>query len=361
MRQGLFSLVAGKGKREARTVPRILLYESEARRIVKYAQSSPGLEIGGDLIGFYDPIGNPIVFVACGPGPKADRGVTHFQQDADFQAAVFTQLATKFRMFYIGDWHSHHGLRLSDPSGPDDAKLQDLANKNGWPQLYSLIVQTKSPGGRYGNSGHQDRISAEMPNRDTSWGPEEGFGIWWNAFHYVYLGGDDSRQRLRIDFQAGPNPYEATSEEIDSSIKGNYIRKNYEPRGLASVVLPPAEALSGTEVNSRGDEFLLNTYQRICSLLSGELQSATMELELDSDTPRLLVLDRGQMVTCTVVVGSRSGLGVRVEAPGRKEITLEVACKNRGLDSVEMRRIVDTIVDQFRAATERKSSLDGTV
>ena len=192
------------------------------------------------MFGFYEPGGSPLILVATGPGPAARRDATHFQQDPEFQAAVFNQLATKFRMFYIGDWHSHHSIQLSEPSGPDNAKLQDLANKNGWSRLCSLIVQTemssiRSP--RHGRQRHENEAD----------GPTEGLGIWWNAFQYDFQGHELARDRVAIDFQSDANPYELTSDNIDATLKENFHHEVYEARGFASAVLPSLERISHNE------------------------------------------------------------------------------------------------------------------
>jgi len=293
MQKGSFSSVAGRQALETFGQTRILLYDSEARRIAQYARSSPGLEIGGDLLGFYEPSGNPLILVTTGPGPGVRRDSTHFQQDPEFQAAAFNQLATKFRMFYIGDWHSHHSLRLSDPSGSDDAKLQDLSSKNGWIRLFSIIVQTEISSSR---SYHAARYKDETEPD----GPLEGHGIWWNAFQYLFKGHDVLRYRVGISFQNGSNPYEAEAENIDTTLKRGGYREAVSARGLASAVLPPVESLSRNEYEVYGDE-LLNSYRDICRSLSRELDGVEMEVDLESiGGPRLIVFNAGERVTCSL-------------------------------------------------------------
>lgn len=357
MRQGLFSLVAGKRTRDAGGESRILLYESEARRIARYARSSPQLEIGGDLLGFYSPSGTPLVFVASGPGAAARRDATHFQQDPQFQVDVFNQLATKFRMFYVGDWHSHHTLGLSQPSGSDDAKLQDLANKNGWPQLFSLIVQTEFPGGR---SNYQDYRSVEISRRgsqrEAPAGPIEGFGVWWNAFQYMFRGQDPVRHRVEVEFQTGENPYEAASESIEAAIQFGPHQSGYEARGLASAVLPPLETLGRSEITIGGDDFLLNIYRNVCKQLTGELDKAEMELDLESPSgPRLIVVDRGEKVICSIRSHSDSALGVVVEPERGKQIAFEVPLEHGQIDSADVVRIVACVLSQFKPTDDRKN------
>ncbi len=349
MRRGLFSLMAGKRALELGGQPRILLYESEARRIARYARSSPGLEIGGDLFGFYEPNGNPLVFVASGPGPAARRDATHFQQDPEFQAAIFNQLATKFRMFYVGDWHSHHSLNLSEPSGPDNAKLQDLANKNGWSQLFSFIVQTEISSNRStdrARHGHE-----KEPN-----GPVEGFGVWWNAFQYRFQAHELVRYRVAIDFQSDDNPYESTAENIDATLKGNSHHEVQEPRGLTSSVLPTLENIRRHEY-AIGSDDLLSSYQDICRSLSGELNKAEMEVDLESIAgPRLVVSDRGEKVTCAMFRRSNSAYEVVIDADGGEQVRFEVLSDDGKISPAEILRISTCVVGQFRSGGNRRNA-----
>ncbi len=349
MRRGFFSLVAGKRAVEVVGQPRILLYESEARRIARYARSSPTLEIGGDLFGFYEPGGNPLVFVASGPGPAARRDATHFQQDPEFQTAVFNQLATKFRMFYVGDWHSHHSIQLSKPSGPDDAKLQDLATKNGWRQLFSLIVQTEVHSGRFPHSARYE--DEKEPD-----GPAEGYGIWWNAFQYVFQAHDLTRCRVAIHFESGANPYEATAENIDATLKEEPRQEVRMARGLASAVLPPLESLSRNEYDVENQD-LIDNYQEICRSVSRELDEAEMEVDLESvGGPRLVVSDGREKVTCSLLRRSSSAYDVVIDPDGGKQVKLEVPSDHGKISPAEVRRISACVASQFKTSEDRKQT-----
>ena len=82
----------------------VFVLNSEANRIAEYVRSNVSIEIGGDLFGFFSPEGFPIVLVATGPGPEAKQGHGHFLQDPDFQTWAFRELATRYRLYYLGDW-----------------------------------------------------------------------------------------------------------------------------------------------------------------------------------------------------------------------------------------------------------------
>ena len=323
--------VFGGGKRVRDAATRILLYEYEAIRIAKYAQSSPGIEIGGDLLGFYAPTGNPLVFIASGPGPTARRDATHFQQDPQYQATIFNHLALKFRMFYVGDWHSHHGLGLSEPSGSDDAKLQDLSAKNGWPRLFSLIVQTELARGRFGGPG----------------GPIEGFGIWWNAFQYAFDETGPVRHRVQIEFQSGENPYAAESDRITPTRETRSDLRGYEAGASATTDFRVPEVHGGAAAS--GDEFTINIYQKICRGLSDELPRVEMEVDLEyPGGPRLAILDGDKKVACSILNSGDVSLAVMVDPAGGKQLTFKVPRSRGQVDPVAIRTIVQRIMEQFK-------------
>jgi hypothetical protein len=313
MRNDLFGF-GGKNRQSTNRVPRILLYESEARRIARYTQSSERIEIGGDLFGFYEPGGSPMIFIASGPGPAARRDVTHFQQDAEFQVRIFNQLASQYRMFYLGDWHSHHNLGLSEPSGSDDAKLQDLAAKNGWPQLFSLIVQTEGVRGKPSHLGAR----SSMVDRNIASGPTEAFGIWWNAFHYAYLDQEFIRQRVWIDIQPEETPFYKTAEEINVSSPTVAHSSTFERQRMSSFFnIPQSDLSSGSPKSSGEFEFLIGLYQSVCNILADEIRSAEMEVDLEhSEGPRLIAMNDGRQVVCQARIIDGASLQIDVKSGG---------------------------------------------
>lgn len=307
---------------------RILLYESEAVRIAQYTQSSPGLEIGGDLFGYFAPDGSPIVFIASGSGPHARRGVTHFQQDPEFQTAVFSQLATEFRMYYIGDWHSHHSIGLSQPSGSDDSKLQDLANKNGWPRLFSLIVETESA------ERHPGRHASNRKTVSDVSGKSEAYGIWWNAFEYVFVSQQLARNRIVVDFQSPRNPYDQLSGEINGRCS-----KGSSSHTIAGPVHSGA--------SSQTTELSIAIFQKICAKLADKLPNARMEL--DPEYPggaSLFVHDAGREVICGINHENHT-LSVTIESAGRDQAAFGVSSSRGRVDTNDLRLIVAHIVERL--------------
>lgn len=320
--------------------PRILLYESEATRIAKYARSSVGLEIGGDLLGFYEPGGSPLVFIASGPGPAAQRDATHFRQDPEFQTTVFNKVASRFRMFYVGDWHSHHKLGLSEPSGSDDAKIHDLADKNDWPVLYSLIVQTEVAFGRTTRNGGE---FAGIGNINR---PVESFGLWWNGFQYTVDRSSTARRRVRIEFQLGANPYLSTAEEMNGVCEAVSKSWAHEHGGKqrGATTHPAGDIEGGRSVAD--DESAVNLYQQICGIIAQRRRNAQMEVDLNYPGGACLIVSDGpNRVTCRVREAS-GHIEAMVDSSRSKE-TFKLPFHRGRIDSSDLDTMAAQIIAQL--------------
>lgn len=341
----------GRSRVEPSRSPRILVYESEAIRIAQYALSSPSLEIGGDLFGFFAPDGSPLVFIASGPGPRARRGGTHFQQDPEFQARLFHDLASKFRMFYVGDWHSHHGLGLSEPSGSDDAKLEDLATKNAWPRLFSAIVQTDRVRDVSDHSAAR-RGETSRPERNSVGfgGPMRAYGVWWNAFQYSF-NEPNPRQRVAVEFQSGANPHEESSASINAAVPIVPCSTGYPTFSRGSEV---AEVANGAVACEQADEFTINTYRKLCRVVASELPEAEMEVDLkDSSGARLIVSSNRRTVACRLHSVADASLTITISSKGLKNVVVKVPCPRGEIDPVDVRAIALRIVEQLQPPAVR--------
>jgi transcriptional regulator with XRE-family HTH domain len=120
-------------------VPRgfLLTWESELRAIASEA-SAWSIETGGDLFGRWLDI--PTVLLATKAGPEAKRDHAHFRLDVDYLRTLSEDLATNWALRYFGDWHSHHRLGLTTPSGGDQKRIVSLAAKNQFHGMTEIIV-----------------------------------------------------------------------------------------------------------------------------------------------------------------------------------------------------------------------------
>lgn len=125
---------------DAALQPHLYIYESEARAISAEAESHPDRETGGDLYGTFTHADMPIIWLASGPGPGAQRAYAEFQQDAGFTTEWQRRLHNDFGVQYIGGWHSHHTMDLNRPSPGDIRVAREYALRHGRTLNVEIIV-----------------------------------------------------------------------------------------------------------------------------------------------------------------------------------------------------------------------------
>jgi transcriptional regulator with XRE-family HTH domain len=126
-------------RRSPPRTPRGLLvtWESELRAIAAEA-SAWSIETGGDLFGRWTDI--PTILLATKAGPNAQRNNAHFRLDVEYLRQLSETLASDWALRYFGDWHSHHRLGLSSPSGGDQRRIHSIAGRNQFPGMAEIIV-----------------------------------------------------------------------------------------------------------------------------------------------------------------------------------------------------------------------------
>lgn len=97
----------------------VMVYQSELDYLSRCILDYPNIETGGQLFGFYAAKGTPIVCYAIGPGMHANHQTTFFNQDIRYLETIGDILTREYGLQHIGEWHSHHQLGLSRPSGYD--------------------------------------------------------------------------------------------------------------------------------------------------------------------------------------------------------------------------------------------------
>ena len=115
----------------------LVTWESELRAIAAEA-SAWSIETGGDLFGRWQEV--PTVFLASKAGPNAKRDHAHFRLDVDYLRQLSETMANDWALRYFGDWHSHHRLGLSAPSGGDRRRIVSLAGRNQFTNMAEIIV-----------------------------------------------------------------------------------------------------------------------------------------------------------------------------------------------------------------------------
>lgn len=102
------------------TAPDIaIIYRSELDYISRCVLDYPDIETGGNLFGYWNNAGQPVVLYALGPGENATHQLAFFIQDMGYFGTIYNELNHRFLLSHIGEWHSHHQLGLARPSGHD--------------------------------------------------------------------------------------------------------------------------------------------------------------------------------------------------------------------------------------------------
>ncbi|MBI1826032.1 MAG: helix-turn-helix transcriptional regulator [Planctomycetes bacterium] len=126
-------------RRSPPQIPRgfLVTWESELRAIAAEA-SAWSVETGGDLFGRWQDV--PIILLATKAGPSAQRNNAHFRLDVEYLRQLSETFAADWALRYFGDWHSHHRLGLSAPSGGDQRRIHSIAGRNQFPGMTEIIV-----------------------------------------------------------------------------------------------------------------------------------------------------------------------------------------------------------------------------
>ena len=119
---------------------RVSIFESELEVIAANAAAFGERESGGELYGYYDRNGDPVVMLATSPGPNARHFRYHFRQDIDWFRQAYDFLSSRYSLEYLGRYHSHHTIGLIEPSAGDVRSLCELARRNGIQNPLEVIV-----------------------------------------------------------------------------------------------------------------------------------------------------------------------------------------------------------------------------
>jgi len=115
----------------------LVTWESELRAIAAESLAW-SVETGGDLFGRWHDV--PTVFLATKAGPAAQRNHAHFRLDVEYLRGLSEIMAADWAFRYFGDWHSHHRLGLSAPSGGDRRRILSIAGRNEFTGMTETIV-----------------------------------------------------------------------------------------------------------------------------------------------------------------------------------------------------------------------------
>ena len=114
-----------------------IIFRSELELIKQYINDAPEIETGGELLGYCTRRGIPVIMFVTGPGPQATHRGAHFSQDMTYKKEIIETLGETCYMQYLGDWHSHHHLGLTEPSRGDIETTINMMN--GYKYYFTLL------------------------------------------------------------------------------------------------------------------------------------------------------------------------------------------------------------------------------
>ncbi|XP_046859466.1 uncharacterized protein LOC124452879 [Xenia sp. Carnegie-2017] len=95
------------------------MYEKDYEGIQKMVQRYPNIETGGDLFGLWRSDNTVVIQRFIGPGKNCLRTETSFHQDVQYLEKIGSLITSKEGLCNVGEWHSHHQMRMPKPSEGD--------------------------------------------------------------------------------------------------------------------------------------------------------------------------------------------------------------------------------------------------
>ena len=102
---------------------KIYLFEEDQKMMEDLVLRYPDIETGGDLFGLWTTEGDAVLHIVLGPGQDCKRTDVSFYQDIPYLQRNGELLTQNYMLCHIGEWHSHHQLRLSHPSQGDSSTV----------------------------------------------------------------------------------------------------------------------------------------------------------------------------------------------------------------------------------------------
>ena len=143
----------------------VYINEGEKHQIEEWVKIWPNTETGGDLFGAWIDDHTAVVQFVLGPGRNCSRTGASFYQHVDYLRDAGSYLTQQHGLCNIGQWHSHHQLGLTRPSGGDENTVWSNMPKLGL-NRYIVFIATITGGSRsyypynygdyYGSSSNED-------------------------------------------------------------------------------------------------------------------------------------------------------------------------------------------------------------
>lgn len=102
---------------------KVFMFQEDCQMMENLVLEYPHLETGGSLFGLWTRDGDAVLHVVLGPGRNCERTGASFYQDIPYLKRNGELLTQDYMLCHIGEWHSHHQLRLFEPSGGDSSTV----------------------------------------------------------------------------------------------------------------------------------------------------------------------------------------------------------------------------------------------
>lgn len=102
---------------------KVFMFKEDYQMMENLVLEYPNLETGGDLFGLWTTDGDAVLHVVLGPGRNCKRTGASFYQDIPYLKRNGELLTQDYMLCHIGEWHSHHQLRLFQPSHGDSSTV----------------------------------------------------------------------------------------------------------------------------------------------------------------------------------------------------------------------------------------------
>ena len=129
----------------------VYINEGEKYQIEEWVKRHPNIETGGDLFGAWIDDRNAVVQFVLGPGEGCRRTSVSFYQDIDYLREAGSYLTKNHGLCNIGQWHSHHTLGLTRPSGGDENTVWGNMPNLGLDRYIVFIATIRYNSGYYYN------------------------------------------------------------------------------------------------------------------------------------------------------------------------------------------------------------------
>lgn len=143
----------------------LLVFQSELAAIEAETLKWPDRETGGELFGYFTYAGWPVVHRVVNANATARRGSATFHPDANQITQKGRELIDNFGLQHLGQWHSHHRLSLTHPSGVDRTTVGEAIRTYGLVSFVQIIANIQSRQDSAGAMAHAYFYREQNPDQ----------------------------------------------------------------------------------------------------------------------------------------------------------------------------------------------------